>query len=247
MRLSHAASLSFKHNDLLDLEAKLKKAKGHIVVITESVFSMDGDLAPLTELLDLCAKYHAELIVDEAHGTGIFGENGEGVCVTQNLESRIFARLHTFGKATGAIGAVVCGSKVLKDHLINNARSFIFTTAMSEPHIHEVREKLEAMGNATDERRALQNNITFFKEKIAQLDLVSGFEKRNGAIQIFPVKGNEEAKKISTELEVRGMYVKAILSPTVPAGTERLRICLHSYNTTQQIEALLKALKELNV
>src|SRR5436190_3874515 len=128
IRLSFAQSFSFQHNDLNDLEERLKKATGNIFVVTESVFSMDGDLCPLKDLVTLCEKYNANLIIDEAHATGVIGKKGEGFVQTLNLESKVFARIHTFGKAIGVHGAIVLGSTSLRDYLINFARSFLYST-----------------------------------------------------------------------------------------------------------------------
>ena len=119
IRLSFAKAFSFLHNDLEDLEKKLKAAVGNIFVVTESVFSMDGDFAPLIKISLLCEKYNASLIIDEAHATGVVGEKGEGLVQHLNLQTKCFARIHTFGKAVGAHGAIILGSKKLKDYLIN--------------------------------------------------------------------------------------------------------------------------------
>ena len=134
IRLSFASSFSFLHNDVDDLEKKLSaaaKSSQNIFVVTESVFSMDGDMAPLNEISKLCEKYNAALIVDEAHATGIIGEKGEGLVQHLDLQQKCFATLHTFGKACGCHGAVILGSKQLKKYLINFARPFIYSTALA--------------------------------------------------------------------------------------------------------------------
>ena len=125
IRLSFAQSFSFKHNDLADLEKRLQAATGTIFVVTESVFSMDGDMAPLTAISDLCRQYGAHLIVDEAHATGVVGAKGEGLVQQLNLQTACFARVHTFGKAVGCHGAIVLGSDRLRNYLVNFCRSFI--------------------------------------------------------------------------------------------------------------------------
>ena len=124
IRLSYASRLRFKHNDIKDLEKQLKKAKGNIFIGIESVYSMDGNLAPLTKMARLAKKYKAHLIVDEAHATGVFGKQGSGLVCALGLEDQVFARMHTFGKALGCHGAIVLGSEILKKYLVNFARPF---------------------------------------------------------------------------------------------------------------------------
>ena len=139
MRLSLASSFSFLHNDINDLELKLQQAKGNVFVVTESVFSVDGDLCPLLQIVELCEKYDANLIIDEAHATGVIGKMGEGLVQSLELENRIFARLHTFSKACGVHGSAVLGSNGLRNYLINFARSFIYSTALPEETIFHIR------------------------------------------------------------------------------------------------------------
>ncbi len=133
MRLSYANRLRFKHNDIADLEKKLKIATGNKIVAVESIYSMDGDEAPLKEIVAACKKHDALLIVDEAHATGVYGDKGDGLVCKYGLQNDVYAVVHTFGKALGLHGAVVTGSKVLRNFLLNQARSFIFTTALP-PH-----------------------------------------------------------------------------------------------------------------
>ena len=129
-RLSYASRFRFAHNDLEDLESKLQRSKGNIFVAVESIYSMDGDMAPLKEIAAVCKKYNANLVVDEAHATGLFGKQGRGLVSQHGLEDEVFARVHTFGKALGCHGAVILGSETLRNYLVNFARSFIFTTAL---------------------------------------------------------------------------------------------------------------------
>ncbi|HJU45272.1 MAG TPA: aminotransferase class I/II-fold pyridoxal phosphate-dependent enzyme [Chitinophagaceae bacterium] len=164
IRLSFAQSFSFAHNDLGDLEKKLKAATGNIFVVTESVFSMDGDKAPLNEIVQLCEKYRAHLIVDEAHATGVVGEKGEGLVQELGLQHRCFARIHTFGKAIGCHGAVVLGSEALRNFLINFSRAFIYTTALPETSIAAIRASYRLFPAMKKERRHLQNLIDRFQQ-----------------------------------------------------------------------------------
>lgn len=241
-RLSHANRYIFKHNDLNNLEEKLKNSKGNIYVITESIFSMDGDTAPLKEILTLCKQYQAHLIVDEAHATGVFGTQGKGLVNDLGLENEIFARIHTFGKALGCHGAIILGSEVLKTYLINFARSFIYTTALPFHSLVSIKFAYEYL-TFSKNQNLLKENILYFKQQ--SFSSKQKFIKSNSAIQSLIISGNEHCKKAALQLQKCDFDVKPILSPTVPEGKERLRICLHSYNSKQEIDALLLKIKEL--
>ena len=145
IRLSNARSFSFEHNNIEALGKKLQQADGHILVAIESVYSMDGDEAPLEKIVAICEKHKADIILDEAHATGVIGENGEGLAQSLNLEVKIFARVHTFGKAMGCHGAIVLGSKNLRKYLINFARSFIYTTAISEHRLNFIESSYDKL------------------------------------------------------------------------------------------------------
>ncbi len=236
IRLSFADSYSFLHNDIEDLEKKLKTSKGKIFVITESVFSMDGDIAPLAEIVALCERFNANLIVDEAHATGVVGEKGEGLVQQLNLQEKCFARVHTFGKACGVHGAIVLGSNTLKDYLVNFARPFIYTTALPEVSIAAIKASYKVFPFLTKERAHLNELIhQFQKSKVKS-------QKSKTPIQIVIIPGNKEAREIAGKLQQYNLDVRAILYPTVPKGNERLRIALHSFNTAQEVETLLSIL-----
>lgn len=241
-RLSYAHRYIFKHNDLNSLEDKLKNSKGNIYVITESIFSMDGDTAPLTEILALCKQYHAKLIVDEAHATGVFGQDGKGIVDELGLENEVFARIHTFGKALGCHGAIVLGSEILKTYLINFARSFIYTTSLPFHSLVAIQFAYEYLASSKNQS-LLKSKIQYFKQQSSSLK--NKFIESNSAIQSLIIPGNENCKKVALKLQEYGFDIKPILSPTVPEGKERLRICLHSYNTEQEISALSLKLNEL--
>lgn len=241
IRLSFAQSFSFAHNDFSELEKKLKTASentGNIFIVTESVFSMDGDICPLQQLVHLRKKYHAHLIIDEAHAIGVIGKNGEGLCQHENLQNEIFCRIYTFGKACGCHGAVVAGSQQLKDYLINFARSFIYTTALPEHAVAAIQASYNTSPFLDNERKHLQQLIKFFQQ--AELK----FEKLSSStpIQIVIVPGNEIVKNIALELQNAGFDVRPILYPTVPLNKERLRIVLHAFNTIHEVEELIKIL-----
>ncbi|WP_410220806.1 aminotransferase class I/II-fold pyridoxal phosphate-dependent enzyme [Pedobacter sp.] len=239
-RLSFADRLKFKHNDIHDLELKLQKAKGIIYVVIESVYSMDGDTAPLKDIYDICEKYGANLIVDEAHAIGVFGDHGKGLVHQNGLNNRIFACVVTFGKALGCHGAAVLGSHNLRNYLINFARSFIYTTAMPLHGIMSIRAAYTLL-TEQDHQQDLRQNISLYRNLAFTLKwpCINSLS----AIQTIILSSAEKAKDIALYLQKSGYDVRAILSPTVAKGAERLRICLHSFNTSETIEGLILKLK----
>jgi len=240
MRLSYANRLRFKHNDIADLEKKLKIATGKIFVAVESIYSMDGDEAPLTAIAKLCKQYAALLIVDEAHATGVCGEKGDGLVCKYKLEKEVYAVVHTFGKALGLHGAAVTGSTVLRNFLLNQARSFIFTTALP-PHNYLLVQKAYSLLPSAD-RNKLQQLVNYFREKIGTMNNIS-FIESHSPIQGIMVGDNFRTRSLATHLFEQGFFVRPILSPTVPVGKERIRICIHSFNTPDQIDRLLNEVK----
>lgn len=243
--LSKANRYAFRHNDCNDLETKLKQATGHIYIIIESVYSMDGDLAPFGNILALAEKYEAKIIVDEAHSTGLYGAQGSGKLCALGLEEHLFARVHTFGKAMGVHGAVVCGSQTLIDYLVNFARPFIYTTALP---VHSL-FSIDAAFDYLSENMALQQESkdkifyfnSLFKQKIGDNPDIKKLES-NTPIQPIIVPGNARAKAMAQALQKHGFDVRPILSPTVKEGSERLRISIHTHNTEQEIAALVNQL-----
>jgi len=241
IRLSFARAFSFAHNDLVELEKKLTLVSGGTCfVVTESVFSMDGDLAPLREMAALCRRFNAHLIVDEAHATGIVGPKGEGLVQELGLQEDILARIHTFGKAVGCHGAVVLGSELLRDYLINFSRSFVYTTALPPVSVEAIAAAYRLLPELSTERERLRRNIVLFRNA----DI--GYQRLDSptAIQVVVVPGNEAVKKMATRLQQAGLDVRPILSPTVPAGSERLRIVLHAFNTDNDLERLVSVFTE---
>jgi len=243
-RLSHATRYRFAHNDLADLEKKLEHATGTIFVAVESVYSMDGDNANLKGLAELCERYNANLIVDEAHATGIFGVNGRGLVNALDLEDKVFARVHTFGKAMGCHGAIVLGSETLRNYLINFARSFIFTTALPLASLVTIQCAYDAMAKNDFDNKMLHDLIKRFR---ANFKVPGGMYliDSSSPIQSVVIKGNERTRSVSRQLQQKGFDVRAILSPSVPAGKERLRISLHLHNSAGEVDALNKTLTEI--
>lgn len=246
IRLSAAKSYKFGHNDLEELEMIIQKHKDsatEIYIATESVFSMDGDSPNLEQLVSLSEKYHCHLVIDEAHALGVYGDHGEGLA--QPFGDRVFARIMTFGKGLGCHGAAVLGSEDLKAYLVNFARSFIYTTGLPPHSVATIAVAYKHLETDADVREELRQTINFFSREKLRLGLKPLFVYGKSAIQSAIIPGNESVKLIAAQLQQSGFDVKAILSPTVPEGQERLRICLHSYNTEAEISNLLQTLAEL--
>lgn len=243
MRLSLATRQPFRHNDLTDLEKKINKAQGNIFVVVESIYSMDGDAAPLADLTLLCEQQGAHLIVDEAHSTGIYGVNGNGLSCELNVDKKIPVRIYTFGKAIGLHGACVVGSKELITYLINFSRPFIYTTAMDPKSVLAISTAFKFLSSHHFLQKELQGKIEYFTTAMHGAPQLI---KSNSAIQSFIVPGNEKAKQIANQLQVAGLDVRPILSPTVPEGKERLRIILHTFNTLSEIDKLIFELRTVS-
>ncbi|QMW02193.1 aminotransferase class I/II-fold pyridoxal phosphate-dependent enzyme [Spirosoma foliorum] len=248
-RLSYATRHRFRHNDLQDLEDKLKQTnesplEGQVFVAVESIYSMDGDAAPLCEIADLCDRYHAALIVDEAHATGLYGSNGEGLVAALGLQDRVFARVHTFGKALGVHGAAVVGPTVLRDYLINFARPFIYTTALPPHSLLAIRCAHVYVTTNTANRTQLYKRLTYFRQRVSELLPDATWTNSQSPIRCLLVPGNDSARYVASEAQAIGLDVRAILSPTVPVGQERLRLCIHSFNTNEEIDQLLTILQK---
>ncbi|WBX76978.1 pyridoxal phosphate-dependent aminotransferase family protein [Tenacibaculum ovolyticum] len=240
IQLSNAKSFKFQHNNTEDLENKIlkqiKNSNSDIYIATESVFSMDGDSPDLTAISLIAKKHKAYLIVDEAHAIGIFNQ---GLVQKLHLEKAVFAQIITFGKALGCHGAVILGTDELKQYLINFSRSFIYTTGLS-PHSLATIKFAYLELSKSESKKSLEKNISFFKQEINRLQL--NFIKSNSAIHCCVIPGNEKIKEIANQLKKKGFDVKPILSPTVNKNEERLRFCLHSYNSYKEITSVLENL-----
>lgn len=240
-RLSYANRYTFRHNDPDSLEAKLKQAKGNCYVVIESVYSMDGDTPPILKILQLTEQYGAHLIVDEAHAVGLYPS---GLITALGLQNRIFARIVTFGKALGCHGAIILGNNLLRNYLINFARSFIYTTAASFHQLASIKMAYRLLEQSEKEIEQLQKNISSFKQAIAPKNNYPLLAS-NSAIQCLVLSSNTMAKQAAQQLQNEGMDVRAILSPTVSKGAERIRICLHTFNTEEEIELLIKNINSI--
>ncbi len=244
IRLSQSSHrYKFRHNDTNDLEQKLKKYKeeGPVIVVVESVYSMDGDRAPLADMVQLCENNNAQLVVDEAHATGVIGAHGEGLVCALGLQDKVFARVHTFGKALGCHGAAVVGSALLKQYLINFARTFIYTTALPGHSVQAATCAYQYLCSHSFTNEPLHQLIAYFRERIKATG-ITGWKDSCSPIQALVVGDNERSKQLALRLQMAGLQVKPILHPTVPLGMERLRICLHTFNTKDQVDMLVELL-----
>lgn len=240
IRLSISRNFSFRHNDTDDLEKKLRQASGEKFIITESVFSMDGDEAPLMEILKLCEKFNARLIVDEAHAIGIWGDKGQGKASQLGITEQIFIRIVTFGKGAGVHGAAALCADDTKKYLVNFCRPFIYSTALPPVDCIAIMTAHELMQDKHSERVSLHANITQFRELLRNLK-VSFIEGSSPIVPII-IPGNNKVKEISMLAKEEGLGIFPVLSPTVPVGTERLRIIIHSYNSSEEIQQLVQFL-----
>lgn len=241
-RLSLAKRFSFLHNDLNDLEQKLKKARGRIFIAVESIYSMDGDTCRLQDLVKLANEYSAFIILDEAHSTGTYGWDGSGMAVAENLAPMIPLRVYTFGKAMGIHGACVATSAVVKDHLVNFARPFIYTTAPDNHSLASIECSFQYLKENIHLQEQLRGKIDLFRN---ETKTIAGIGSVHGPIQTMIIPGNENVTRAASKLQQTGFDVRPILSPTVQKGKERLRICIHVYNTDDTIRDLAAQLADL--
>ena len=243
--LSNAQAYKFKHNSLNDLESLLLRVTPNdkdlnIYVVTESVFSMDGDSPNFTAMLHLSKKHNAKLVVDEAHAIGVHGDYGIGL-IANNIEEDVFARIITFGKAIGSHGAAILGSQELKQYLVNFSRPFIYTTALPPHTLASILSAYKELSLGVQIKK-LRQNISFFNAELVRLSLQKNFIESYSAIHSCIIPNNETVKDIASQLQNKGYDVKPILAPTVPKGKERLRFCLHAYNSEEEITKVLQLL-----
>jgi 8-amino-7-oxononanoate synthase len=244
IRLSGAIKVIYPHRDLAALEAALRDragAPGAKVIVTESVFSMEGDIVSLDGLLRLARDYGAAIVLDEAHATGVCGPGGRGINAGHAHDLEILAIVHTCGKALASAGAFVCGSQALKDYLVNRARTFIFSTVMPPYFARQIQAALALAQAADSDRAHLREIATRLRGDLT----ARGFDCGASATHIVPVilGSNESAVHFATEIQRSGFAVRPIRPPTVPAGTARLRFSLTSRITVEQIDALVRAME----
>lgn len=239
IRLSFAKAFKFKHNDLNDLKRKLEKYNSNTVfVVIEGLYSMSGDIPKINEINQLCIRFKAHLIVDEAHSAGTFGKDGQGLCAFSKDKSAVLARIITFGKAFGAHGACILTRKEIKQFLINFSRPFIYTTALPNEIVAKIKLNLDK-SKITPQQQKLQSNVAYFREKIKGLSVLS---HPNSPIQSIIFEDIDTLKMKEKKLLEKEFGVKAIYSPTVKKGSERLRISIHAFNSFKDIDGLCKIL-----
>jgi len=243
--LSGARFQRYLHNDLTNLEKRLQRNEARRkLIVTDAVFSMDGDSADLTKLSTLAKQQDAWLMVDDAHGFGVLGEQGAGLCEQQNLgQDDVQVLMGTLGKGFGTAGAFVAGSKDLIEYLTNFARPFIYTTAMPAAIAAATLASLKIVKNEPERREHLQALIKLFRHGANELGLE--LMPSNTAIQPILVGDAKEALHMSEQLKQLGIMVTAIRPPTVPQGTARLRVTLSAAHSEQQVLQLLDALKTI--
>ena len=235
IRLSFANSISFKHNDIQDLKQKIQGLNGTIYVLVESLYSMDGDMAPLSSIQQVCTEKGAHLIVDEAHSCGVFGKEGRGIAHAKVLHKDIFCRIVTFGKAYGYHGAALLVSSDLRDYLLNFCRSFIYTTALPD-HSYNIIESRVKHADIYEKQKSLQENIYLFRNSLKNLSFIS---EDNSPIQVIEFASKENLTNCIDAMAKLDIYTKPILPPTVPKGSFRIRLCFHSFNTKEEIQLLV--------
>lgn len=251
IRLTKCKRIIFPHLDLNALEAELRwthSGSGARFIVVESIFSMDGERALLQDLASLATRYRAELIVDEAHATGVCGPEGRGCVAEAGLRGRVFATVHTCGKALAAAGAFVCGSEALRRFLINRARTFIFNTALPPYFAAQVVTGMHLAANAEKERRLVADLSSFLRNELQ----ANGFDTAGSDSHLVPIVlgANETALAFASQLQARGYGIRAIRPPTVPAGTARLRVSMTAKLTqpilAEFVGALIQIRKEVS-
>ena len=242
MRLSRAKKIIYRHKDIDDLERKIKKENttGRRFIVTETVFSMDGDIAPLADLRKLKERYEASIIVDDAHGTGVFGRQGIGVEELHSLCGAMDVHMGTFGKSLGSFGAFVLSDEVIIDFLINRARTFMYTTALPPAALGAARAALGLVQKSISFKDELWSNIEYLRRGLKE----AGFNLQESFGPIIPIIVGEDkvAVEMQEELLVQGLFLQAIRPPTVPGGTSRLRFTVVRDLTREDMNYTIEAL-----
>ena len=241
-RLSRAYCVVYPHRNLEFVEKTLKSRRANVArawIVTDGVFSMDGHVAPLRELCTLAEKYDAILIVDEAHGTGVLGQNGSGVCEALGVKKHVPIRIGTLSKAIGGQGGFVAGPQVVIDYLINRCRSLIYSTSLAPPAVQAGLDGLKAIAAQPQRREHLAEISRLVRQR---LSIVCNDVEARVPIIPLVVGEDHEAVRRSARLRESGFFVPAIRPPTVPAGTARLRISLTAIHDLNSVESLIKHL-----
>lgn len=243
-RLSRADKTVFKHANMNHLEEVLKENRDkyrNILIITDGVFSMDGDIAPLPDIVDLAEKYNAMTYVDDAHGSGVLGESGRGTIDHFELHGRVDFTIGTLSKAIGVIGGYVAGSHTMKDWLSHRGRPLLFSTSLPPATVGAIMEAVKLLMSTTEYTDRLWDNAKYFKEKISKL----GYNIGNSGTPITPVIIGEEGKtmEFSKKLFDHGVFASGIVFPTVPKGTGRVRCMVTAAHTKEQLDRAVDAFR----
>ena len=243
--LSRAGMKRYPHNDMVELKNVLESVKRarRRLIVTESVFSMDGDTAPLEELAALAKKYDAWLMVDEAHAVGVFGKSGAGMVEEFGIMDKIDIQMGTLSKAAGSFGAYAAGSRTLFDYLVNTARSGIFSTALPPSVAAAGREALRLMSREPWRRERVRSLAVVLRQELKRL----GLDVKDGITPIIPVMVGDADRAVrwSKALLNEGVFVSAIRPPTVPAGTARLRVTVTAAHTDEDLERCVLAFRKV--
>jgi 8-amino-7-oxononanoate synthase len=223
----------FTHNQIESLEQKLRMSEGRVIVVIESVYSMDGDCSDVYAILELCKEYHAQLIIDEAHAFGWKGRHRIGEEMPQH--TALLARVFTYGKGAGCHGAAITGSRILREFLINTCSPFIYSTAITPHAVAAIRSAYEYILQHSDRTAALLSNIAYWREQMGTATT------QEGPIQIVR---HVDAKAIAERAQQNGFGIKAILPPTVKPEHTCIRVCLHSFQTKEEIQRLIQIIQE---
>jgi 8-amino-7-oxononanoate synthase len=245
IQISNAKFYKFQHNDFEDLERLIEISRPKtqdpttIFIVTESVFSLDGDMPNLEELTQLSVKHNCNLVFDESHSVGVFGEKGQGLIQNLQLQDKVFARIISFENALACEGGAIIGSKDLKKDLGNFDASACNKTGLSPNSVAAILLAYQYLESEKQTIEQLRENIVHFNQEINLLGLKPMFVRSKSAIQSAIFLGNQNVKELAEQFHEMGFDVKAILSPEVPEGQERLRFCIHSFNSKEEISKLL--------
>lgn len=243
IRLSGAKMIRYKHCDTDDLAKRLSHSSAtEKIIVTDSIFSMDGDIAPLADIADLGQQHGAITMVDEAHSTGLYGEYGSGLVEALNLSDVIDIKMGTLSKTVAGTGGFFAGSQLLKSYFVNSARSFIFSTALAESNLAWNLAAIEEIVNQKELRDSFKQRVEGFLNALNGLQINTG--RSETAIIPLLVKTDQEALNLSAYLKEKGFIAPAIRPPTVPQGTSRVRLTLHAGLDGGQLATLLTQLKE---
>lgn len=234
--MSKAERWKFRHNDMSHLEELLRKAKGNVIIAVESLYSMDGDFAPLSAIVDLSRKYGAGVVVDEAHAVGVFGM---GLVHAADLQRDVLATVVTFGKAMGVQGAAILGNRLLKDYLINFASPFIYSTAMPDIQVLSIRVAYEYLDKHRHLAVSLQARIRHFRKY-----RLSGISQEASPVQVVRFSSTHQLREVARTLQEANIQAYSLFAPTVRVGVERLRVCVHAFNSDQEIDKLCTIIKK---